>query len=185
MLRAHRLILNAGLDSVLLDASRQYAGRIGLGNTAAFLLDKVGPNVKRLSLAMARACELPAYNAYRRYYGLSPMKNFEELTGERETAAKLRALYGDIDRLEWFVGLFAEGYGTSSMMGELLVTMVANDAFTQALTNPLLAENVFNEDTFSKEGMEVIRSTRTLAELISRNTGIRDPDEVGFAVRTK
>ena len=31
------------------------------------------------------------------------------------------------------------------MMGELLTTMVANDAFTQALTNPLLARNVFNE----------------------------------------
>jgi prostaglandin-endoperoxide synthase 2 len=184
MLRAHQLVLDAGLDRVLLDASRQYAGRIGLGNTAAFLLEREGANVKRLSLSMARACQLPAYNAYRRYYGLKPMKSFEELTGDTEKAAKLRALYGDIDRLEWFVGLFAEQYGDASMMGELLVTMVANDAFTQALTNPLLPQNVFNEDTFSKEGMEVIRSTRTLADVIARNTGISDPGQVGFAVRT-
>ena len=182
MLRSHQLVTEAGLDQVLRDASRQYAGRIGLGNTAAFLLDPNGANVKRLSLEMARACGLPSFNAYRRYYGLKPVKSFEELTGNAEPAARLRALYGDVERLEWFVGLFAEHYGSSSMMGELLVAMVANDAFTQALTNPLLAENVFNEDTFGTEGLEIIRATRTLAEVIVRNTGISDEREVGFAV---
>ncbi len=184
MTRAHRLVLDAGLDRVLLDASRQYAGKIGLENTAAFLLDATGANVKRLSLAMARACQLPSFNAYRRYYGLKPMANFEELTGETTLAAKLRGLYGEIERLEWFVGLFAEKYGSTSMMGELLVTMVANDAFTQALTNPLLAENVYNADTFSKEGMEIVRATRTLGDLVARNTGIGDAGAMAFEVRT-
>jgi prostaglandin-endoperoxide synthase 2 len=182
MLRSHQLITDAGLDRVLLDAARQYAGRIGLGNTAHFLLDKEGANVKRLSLAMARGCGLPSFAAYRRYYGLPPMRSFEELTGETEMAARLRALYGHVDKLEWFVGLFAENYGPSSMMGELLVTMVANDAFTQALTNPLLAANVYNEDTFGKEGMEVVRNTTTLADVIVRNTGIREPGKVKFKV---
>ncbi len=179
MLRSHKLVTDAGLDQVLRDMSRQYAGAIGLGNTAAFLHD-----VKRTSLEMARRCELPSFNAYRRYYGLKPVRNFEDLTGEHNLAGRLAELYGDIDRLEWFVGLFAEQYGKTSMMGELLVTMVANDAFTQALTNPLLAENVFDEETFGKVGMEIVRSTRTLAEVIVRNTGIRNPLDVGFAVRS-
>lgn len=182
MARSHQLVTDAGLDRVLLDAARQKAGRIGLGNTAAFLLAKDGANVKRLSLQMSRSCKLPSYNAYRRYYGLEPVRSFEDLTGERESAARLRELYGDIDRLEWFVGLFAEHYGPASMMGELLTTMVANDAFTQALTNPLLAEKVFNEGTFGKEGMAIIKETRTLAEVIVRNTGITDPAKVRFKV---
>ena len=178
MLRANELLKAAGLDAVLRDASRQYAGRIGLGNTAEFLLP-----VKEASLEMARGCRLPSYNAYRKYYGLKPKTSFEALTGEKELAGKLEALYGDIDRLEWFVGLFAEGYDQESMMGELLVTMVANDAFTQALTNPLLAKAVYCEDTFSKEGLEIIKENRTLADIIVRNTGIRDKSEVGFKVR--
>jgi prostaglandin-endoperoxide synthase 2 len=183
MLRANRLVAEKGLDQVLLDASRQHAGRIGLGNTAMFLLDPNGPDVKRLSLKMARACKLPSFNAYRRYYGLKPIASFEALTGEKTMAARLRQLYGTIDRLEWFVGIFAEGYGERQMMGELLTTMVANDAFTQALTNPLLAEAVYNEGTFGREGLEIVRTTKTLADVIARNTGIRDPDLVGFTVR--
>jgi prostaglandin-endoperoxide synthase 2 len=182
MLRANRLAVGAGLDRLLLDASRQKAGRIGLGNTAAFLVDPP-PDVKRMSLKMARACGLPSYNRYRRYYGLKPIETFEALTRETEMAARLKALYGTMDRLEWFVGIFAEGYGKREMMGELLTTMVANDAFTQALTNPLLAEAVYNEHTFGKEGLETIRNTRTLAEVIVRNTGISEKSKVGFKVR--
>jgi len=178
MARANELLMEAGLDRVLLDASRQHAGRIGLGNTADFLL-----SVKKLSIEMARACRLAPYNDYRTYYGLKPIATFEELTKDRELASRLRDLYGSMDELEWFVGLFAEGYVESEMMGELLTNMVANDAFTQALTNPLLSESVYNERTFGAEGLEIAEETRTLAQVIARNTGISDPALVGFTVR--
>ena len=56
------------------------------------------------------------------------------------------------------------------MMGELLTTMVANDAFTQALTNPLLARNVFNEATFSPAGMKIINETSSLQQILARNS---------------
>jgi prostaglandin-endoperoxide synthase 2 len=62
------------------------------------------------------------------------------------------------------------------MMGELLTTMVAYDAFTQALTNPLLARNIFNEQTFSKAGMTIIKQTRSLQQIIARNC--KSPTEV-------
>jgi prostaglandin-endoperoxide synthase 2 len=48
--------------------------------------------------------------------------------------------------------------------------MVANDAFTQALTNPLLSRNVFNEDTFSAEGMRIIEETGSLQQIVVRNS---------------
>jgi prostaglandin-endoperoxide synthase 2 len=60
---------------------------------------------------------------------------------------------------------------------------VANDAFTQALTNPLLAKGVFNEATFSKEGMAILEATNTLADVITRTTKITDKDDVGFKIR--
>lgn len=176
--RANALLVESGLGAVLRDASRQPAGRIGLGNTPDFLLD-----VKRLSIEMGRSCHLAPFNAYRVHYGLKPVKTFEALTGDPELAGRLRGLYGSIDRLEWFVGLFAEGYGESEMMGEMLTNMVANDAFTQALTNPLLAKSVYNSGTFGEEGMAIVRETRTLAQVIARNTDIDDPSLFGFEVQ--
>jgi prostaglandin-endoperoxide synthase 2 len=56
------------------------------------------------------------------------------------------------------------------MMGELMTYMVANDAFTQALTNPLLARNVFNEATFTKTGMKAINDTHSLQQIVTRNS---------------
>ena len=177
--RNNAWLLEVGVDQVLQDASRQLAGRIGIGNTAPFL-----EHVKKVSLDMARGCQLAPFNAYRKHYGLDPVTSFETLTGDPAQAAALKALYGDIDRLEWFVGIFAENYPPADMMGELLSTMVANDAFTQALTNPLLAEAVFNHrDTFAAEGRAIIDSTHGLADLVVRNTGIADRESVGFRIR--
>jgi prostaglandin-endoperoxide synthase 2 len=47
--------------------------------------------------------------------------------------------------------------------------MVAVDAFSQALTNPLLSEHVFNPATFSEVGWNAIRTTKTLTALLERN----------------
>jgi prostaglandin-endoperoxide synthase 2 len=55
------------------------------------------------------------------------------------------------------------------MMGELLTAMVGHDAFTQALTNPLLAPQVFTETTFTRSGLRIIRTTRSLQQILARN----------------
>ena len=47
--------------------------------------------------------------------------------------------------------------------------MVALDAFSQALTNPLLSEHVYNAETFSAFGMDEIRKTDTLWSILQRN----------------
>jgi len=176
--RNNALLFAAGIEKIILDASQQLAGRIGLGNTPGFLLD-----AQRSSIAMARACQLQPYNAYRTHYGLDPVRSFEELTKDETWAGRLKEIYGTMDQLEWFVGIFAEAYGEREMMGELLSLMVGNDAFTQALTNPLLAKAVYNADTFSSEGLEIIEQTRRLADVIVRNTDLSNPEEVGFAIR--
>jgi prostaglandin-endoperoxide synthase 2 len=171
-------LLQVGVEQACRDASRQLAGKIALGNTAEFLMD-----VKQASLLMARTCCLAPYNDYRKYYGKDPIDDFEKLTREKVLSQKLKTLYGSMSKLEWFVGIFAEAYDDNEMMGELLKTMVANDAFTQALTNPLLAKGVFNEATFSKEGMAILEATNTLADVITRTTKITDKDDVGFKIR--
>ena len=55
------------------------------------------------------------------------------------------------------------------LFGELMTTMVAGDAFSQALTNPLLSTYIFNEDTFTRYGMEVIEDTSSFEDIARRN----------------
>ena len=59
-------------------------------------------------------------------------------------------------------------------------TMVAFDAFKHALSNPLLAPKVFNEETFTKTGMDLIASTYTFADMFDRNSGARDEMSATF-----
>ena len=46
--------------------------------------------------------------------------------------------------------------------------MVAADAFSHALTNPLLSPNVYNASTFTAAGMDVIKGTSTLNDILAR-----------------
>jgi prostaglandin-endoperoxide synthase 2 len=50
-----------------------------------------------------------------------------------------------------------------------MTLMVAVDAFSQALTNPLLSANVFCEACFSSAGMTAILQTSDLQGLVRRN----------------
>ena len=54
-------------------------------------------------------------------------------------------------------------------MPPLIGRMVAADAFSHALTNPLLSPQVYHVGTFTTGGMEVIEKTATLADLLARN----------------
>jgi prostaglandin-endoperoxide synthase 2 len=128
-----------------------------------------------------RKARLRSFNDYREAYGLPRLTAFDQLTSDTEVRKRLEALYGDIDKLEWYVGIFAEDYPDYMMMGELMTYMVANDAFTQALTNPLLARNVFNDATFTKTGMGIIKKTSSLQDIVTRNAASPDAVHVSFS----
>ena len=87
-----------------------------------------------------------------------------------------------IDDLEWHVGIFAEKAHPTFMLGRLLTRMVGYDAFTHALTNPLMASCVHNEATFTKVGISVINDTNSIADIIRRNIG--DSDKVAASFTT-
>jgi prostaglandin-endoperoxide synthase 2 len=173
------LVLAQGIEALMARCSNEPAGKIGLLNTPVFLVDSSNPawpSVEEVTVALMRKARLRSFNDYREAYGLRRLTSFDELTANTEVQERLEALYGEIDKLEWYVGIFAEDYPDYMMMGELMTYMVANDAFTQALTNPLLARNVFNENTFTKTGMKVIKDTRSLQQIVARNS--RSPGSV-------
>ena len=73
----------------------------------------------------------------------------------------------------------AEGRDAGSLMPETVTRMVAYDAFTHIFTNPLLADEVHVEDTFSDVGWALIQQKSTLADIVTRN--VSSPVTVSLA----
>jgi prostaglandin-endoperoxide synthase 2 len=65
--------------------------------------------------------------------------------------------------------------------------MVAVDAFSQILTNPLLSQNVYGPDAFGEEGMKIIEETTSFHDLVMRNLMGENPppNRVSFAYPPK
>ena len=162
----NRRLLGDGLVDAFRQTSANHTGRIGLFNTAEFLLE-----AEKHSLLQARHCEVSSYNDYREAFGYPRVTRFEQISGDPEVVRNLKLLYPDVDGVEYFVGLFAEDVRPNAAVPAMIGRMVAADAFSHALTNPLLAERVFNAETFSPTGMSVLEETSTLADVVSRVTG--------------
>jgi prostaglandin-endoperoxide synthase 2 len=168
----NELVLEKGIEWLMAQCSKSRAAKVALFNTPAFLTDRRSPEypaVEERSISLMRFARLESYNAYRKRFGLEPKTDFADLTSDPVVQQRLAELYGDIDDLEWYVGIWAEDHPGDQMMGDLLTAMVGYDAFTQALTNPLLAPQVFTEDTFTRTGLRVIKKTRTLQQILTRN----------------
>ncbi|TRW82386.1 peroxide synthase [Mycolicibacterium sp. 018/SC-01/001] len=162
-----RPVTEHGLAALFDEASRQPCSTISLGNTDPSLL-----SIEEKSIAIGRDTALQPYNAYREACGFPRLQSVDDLTSDTRTRAALKRCYGDdgIDRVELFVGLFAEDVRRGSTLPALMSAMVAVDAFSQALTNPLLDPAVYGEATFSAAGLRVVETTKTLSDVVRRNT---------------
>lgn len=158
-------LIETGLRQAFLDFSAQPAGRLGAFNTADALLD-----IEAASLNQGRLCSVAPYAAYREYVSLPVPTAFEDISSDPNVVAQLRKLYATPGDVEFYAGLFAEDLVPNSPLPPLILAMVAIDAFSQALTNPLLSSHVFQETTFTPFGWGEIGRTRTLADLVDRNT---------------
>lgn len=165
----NRVLLAGTLADALVDVSSNTATALGLENSAPFLVP-----IELSAIDQARRNRLDGYNAYRRAFGLEPARDFDGFAVSDAVRDRLKRWYGSPDRLEFYVGLFAEPVQTNGPLPELIQTMVAVDAFSQALTNPLLSEHVWGDRTnrrlaFTDLGLAAIEATASLADLARRN----------------
>ena len=68
------LVISRGLESLVEQCSQERAGKIGLGNTPRFLVDRSNPDhpsLEERTIALMRQARLRSFNDYRESYGLS------------------------------------------------------------------------------------------------------------------
>jgi len=160
----NELLINRGLGELFDETSSQPGTQIGLFNTPDFLLP-----VELATIGWGRQTQMASYNDYRELVKHPRVTEFDQITGDVEKQKALKDLYGHVDNVEFYVGLYAEDDRKNSAIPLLVERLIAIDAFSAVLTNPLLSERVFNESTFSQVGWREIQSTNTLSDLVRRN----------------
>ena len=173
------LLEQYGPAQVIAAASRQPAGRIGPRNNPDFLR-----GAERAAHAFARSQFVRPFVEYQESFGHTRVRDFKELTGEDELAQQLSNLYpGGVKDVELLVGLFMQQHDDAAVLPPLMQTIVAVDAFSQILTNPLLSENVYGAAAFGDEGIKILEKTTSFDELVRRNLmgDPAPPNPVSFA----
>jgi prostaglandin-endoperoxide synthase 2 len=164
MVLDNRYLTQVGLAVAFQHTSAQNATELGLFNTAAFL-----DEVEERAIQQGRDNRIARYNDYRVAMDMKAVDDFGQITADLDRQAAIKAVYGRPESLEFYTGLFAEDVNLNTPMPMLIGTMVALDAFSQALTNPLLSEHVYNARTFSAWGLGEIERTDSLWSILQRN----------------
>jgi hypothetical protein len=100
---------------------------------------------------------VPRYNEFRRLFRLAPATTFEDLTGgDRALAAELRAVYGDVERVDLMIGLYAEpkpeGFGFSDTAFRVFILMAS-----RRLKSDRFLSRDFRAEVYTEVGMDWVR----------------------------
>jgi prostaglandin-endoperoxide synthase 2 len=161
----NKILVDQGLGALMEETCSQPGTKIGLFNTPDILVELT----ELPTIRLGRQLQLASYNDYREMCGFPRVTRFEQISSDEFTQQKLKEFYGHVDKIEFFVGLYAEDVRQNSTIPPLVARLIGIDAFSQALTNPLLSPNIFNQETFSPVGWEIIQNTNTVSDLVNRN----------------
>ena len=150
-----------------------YPGALVLNNYPRFLQEFERPDNDRLmdlaatDILRTRELGVPRYNEFRRLLDLKPAGTFEELTDDPEVARKLRNIYGDVERVDTIVGMFAEkrpeGFGFSDTAFRIFILMAS-----RRLNSDRYFTEDFTPEMYTPEGLEWVEST-TMIDVLLRH----------------
>lgn len=83
-----------------------------------------GLDLASLNIQRGRDHGLADYNQMRVDYGLDAVTDFHEITSDTELQMKLKALYGDVNEIDAWIGGLAEDHLFGASLGELFSTIL-------------------------------------------------------------
>jgi hypothetical protein len=134
-----------------------------LHNFPRDLQNFVRPDGKPMDLAAvdilrSRELGVPRYNELRRLLHLQPARSFETLTENRRWAEEMRRVYGDVEKVDLTVGMFAEplpkGFAFSDTAFRIFIVMAS-----RRLNSDRFFTTDFTPAVYTPEGMQWIRDT--------------------------
>lgn len=169
-----------GFEKEILSMGYQACGALELWNYPSFFRDLIPQNLDgtnrsdRIDLAALevyrdRERSVPRYNEFRRRLFLIPIKCWEDLTSDKDAIEAIRAIYGDdVEKLDLLVGLMAEkkikGFAISETAFNIFILMAS-----RRLEADRFFTSNFNEKTYTKKGMQWVKTTEGLRDVINRH----------------
>jgi hypothetical protein len=149
-----------------------HPGAITLHNYPRFLQELRRPDGTVVDLAATdilriRERGVPRYNEFRRLFHLEAPKTFEELTDNAEWAQELREVYGDVEKVDLMVGLYAEslpkGFGFSDTAFRVFILMAS-----RRLKSDRFFTRDYNAQTYTQTGLDWIDRT-SMSDVLLRH----------------
>ncbi len=110
---------------------------------------------------------VPRYNEFRRLFRLKPAATFEELTDNPVWAEELRRVYGDVERVDLMIGMYAEpkpaGFGFSDTAFRVFILMAS-----RRLESDRFFTTDFRPEIYTQAGMEWIEDN-TMRDVLVRH----------------
>jgi peroxidase len=158
------------LDNKIVDSLRNFL----FGPPGAGGLDLAALNIQR-----GRDHGLADYNSTRASYGLKKVTSFAQITSNVDVQKALKTLYGDVNKIDLWVGLLAEDHVKGSSVGELTGKILVNQ-FTRLRDG----DRFWYQNNLKGAELKIVEKT-TLAEVIKRNTGTYNLQENVFFFKTE
>ncbi|KAG8447838.1 hypothetical protein GDO86_015082 [Hymenochirus boettgeri] len=159
------MVLDYGVEALVESFTNQIAGKIGGGRNLHPSLLNVAEGV----IEESRKLRLQPFNEYRKRFGLKPYTSFKDFTGEEKMAAQLEDLYGDIDALEFYLGVMLEKPNPNSIFGESMVEIGAPFSLKGLMGNPICSPEYWKPSTFGGEtGFNIVK-TASIQKLVCLN----------------
>ncbi len=142
---------------------RSHPGAITLHNYPKYLqhFDRAdGELIDLASIDVLRVRErgVPRYNEFRRLFHLNPVRSFEELTPNPVWAEELRRVYGDVERVDLMVGMYAEpkpkGFGFSDTAFRVFILMAS-----RRLESDRFFTRDFRPEVYTQAGFDWVNDT--------------------------
>jgi hypothetical protein len=133
-MNSHSLLERRGPTDVLYSFGTSHPGAVTLHNSPRFMqqfrrTDGMLIDLSAIDILRSRERGVPRYAEFRRLLHMNAPKTFDDLTPDREHAAEIRELYGDVENVDLTVGLFAEkpppGFGFSDTAFRIFILMAS------------------------------------------------------------
>jgi hypothetical protein len=172
VLSTRGLLEEMGVASAAYSLGIAHPGAITLHNYPRFLqhferADGTTIDLAATDIMRVRERGVPRYNAFRKFLGVKPAESFDQLSDNPTWAEELRRVYGDVDRVDLMVGLYAEplpkGFGFSDTAFRIFILMAS-----RRLKSDRFFTRDYRPEVYTQTGLDWVSNT-TMVDVLLRH----------------